>query len=524
MTSRVGYASGVFDLFHIGHLNLLRRARAECDHLIVGVATDDYVLEAKGRPSVVSFGERLAIVRGLRIVDEVVPDVSEDKTIAWQHRRFDVIFKGDDWKDSPKGDRLEATMRALGVEVVYFQYTQQTSSTMLREYLRTGQEAPAFPGNRGLTAAGGVSWADDVPDAAPSSSAVGVRVPSPRSADAVMVTGGAGYIGAHVVEALLSRGHRVVVVDNRSTGDAQRVPAGVPLVEVDLAAPGSPTTLANVARLYGITAVVHLAGRKQVAESIAEPAWYFRQNVDGLLALHDAMAHSGVRRLVFSSSASVYGDVAPGQDGRVRETDPTAPISPYAQTKLAGEWLNRAAGTAWGLQAVNLRYFNVAGAARPELADPGATNLIPMVFECLDRDEPPRIFGDDYATPDGTCVRDFIDVRDLAEAHIAALGYLTGPMAYGDVFNVGTGNGLTVAQVVQSILHTTGATLAPIVEPRRPGDPAAVVADVDLIRAALGWKAERGIDAMVRSAWQGWRARAAALPLPASAAPADRGV
>ena len=319
----------------------------------------------------------------------------------------------------------------------------------------------------------------------------------------VMVTGGAGYIGSHVVDLLTGAGVGVVVVDDLSTGHATRLPADVPLLEVDLAAPGAATALVSILRIYGVRAVVHLAGRKQVSESIERPAWYYRQNVGGLLALHDAMSRAGVDRLVFSSSAAVYGDVA--ADGRVRELDLTVPISPYGQTKLAGEWLNRAAYDAWGLRAVNLRYFNVGGAARPELVDLGAANLVPTVFACLARGERPTIFGDDYATPDGTCVRDFIDVRDLAVAHVAALGYVAGHRHRPDVFNVGSGEGASVADVVAAVSRVVGKDVEPLVAGRRAGDPARVIADVSRIGDVLGWSAEHTLDDLVRSEWAGRR-------------------
>lgn len=334
----------------------------------------------------------------------------------------------------------------------------------------------------------------------------------PDDLPAVLVTGGAGYIGAHVTHLLRARGMRVVVADDLSTGIRERVPDDVPLVEVDLTQADAAAVLHETLVGHRVVAVIHLAGRKQVAESVQRPAWYYRQNVDGLLALHDAMAAAGVHRLVFSSSAAVYGDVRPGPEGRVGEDGPTVPLSPYGQTKLAGEWLNRAAGQAWGLRSVNLRYFNVAGAGRPELADRGAANLIPMVFERLEQGRPPVIFGDDYPTSDGTCVRDFIDVRDLAAAHVEALGYLASEMTEGDVLNLGTGRGVSVAEVVETVRRVTGRSLAPTVAPRRPGDPVRVVADVARSAAALGWVARIGIEETVASAWEGWRATRADRP------------
>ncbi|MTE19030.1 UDP-glucose 4-epimerase GalE [Streptomyces sp. TRM43335] len=324
-----------------------------------------------------------------------------------------------------------------------------------------------------------------------------------------MVTGGAGYIGAHVVRAMAADGQRVVVYDDLSTGDAARVPQDVPLVRgtvLDRAA------LDAAIRDHGVTGVVHIAAKKQVPESVARPLHYYRENVTGLQTLLEAVADAGVRRLVFSSSAAVYG--MPDVD-LVTEDTPCAPVNPYGETKLAGEWMVKAAGAAHGIGNVSLRYFNVAGAATPELGDTGVSNLVPMVFERLEAGGAPRIFGDDYDTPDGTCVRDFVHVRDIASAHLAAARRLTeaagedasdGPLSL--VLNIGRGEGVSVRDMVERICKTTGhEDTRPEVHDRRPGDPARVVASADRIRAELGWSARHGVEEMIESAWAGWRLR-----------------
>lgn len=229
-----------------------------------------------------------------------------------------------------------------------------------------------------------------------------------------LITGGAGYIGAHVARAMAEAGERVVALDDLSSGVAQRLPEGIPLVQ------GSSLDgdlLKRVLSEHAVTGVVHLAARKQVGESVEQPTRYYQENVGGLATLLEAVAGAGVRRFLFSSSAAVYGN--PDVD-LITEDTPCAPMSPYGETKLAGEWLVRAAGRAHGIATVCLRYFNVAGAVSPELADTGVFNVIPMVFDRLTRGEAPRIFGGDYPTPDGTGVRDYIHVADLAEAHLAA--------------------------------------------------------------------------------------------------------
>lgn len=317
-----------------------------------------------------------------------------------------------------------------------------------------------------------------------------------------LVTGGAGFIGSHVVRALLAGGpDRVVVLDDLSAGTADRVPAGVPLV---VASVGDRAALDRVFADHRIDGVVHIAARKEVAESIARPLWYYRENVEGLRVLLEATVAAGVRRFVFSSSAAVYG--SPDVEV-ITEDTPCAPQSPYGETKLVGEWLIRDTAAAYGLDYVNLRYFNVAGAGAPELGDPGISNLIPMVFERLTAGQAPLIFGDDYPTPDGTCVRDYIHVEDLAQAHVAAARRLAdgGPAAL--TLNIGTGRGTSVREVVETVLAATGIDLPPAVVERRPGDPAASTADAGQAEAELGWSARHDVSTMVASAWASWMTR-----------------
>ncbi|MEU7471678.1 UDP-glucose 4-epimerase GalE [Streptomyces sp. NPDC044984] len=313
-----------------------------------------------------------------------------------------------------------------------------------------------------------------------------------------LITGGAGYIGAHVVRAMTEAGERAVVYDDLSTGLADRVPDGVPLVV------GSTLDGERVARAladHGVTGVVHLAAKKQVAESVSLPLHYYRENVEGLRVLLEAVTSAGVRSFVLSSSAAVYG--MPDVD-LVTEETPCAPMSPYGETKLAGEWLVRATGAAAGLSTACLRYFNVAGAARPDLADTGVFNLVPMVFEKLTENAPPRVFGDDYPTPDGTCVRDYIHVVDLAEAHVAAARALRSAPGRDLTLNIGRGEGVSVREMIDRVNALTGHDCPPVVTPRRPGDPARVVASADRAAAELGWKARHGVDDMITSAWAGW--------------------
>lgn len=318
----------------------------------------------------------------------------------------------------------------------------------------------------------------------------------------ILVTGGAGYIGAHVVRLLQERGEQVVVVDDLSTGRADRIGDAV-LVECDVAAPEAVDVITDALRTHEVRAVVHFAARKQVGESVEKPAWYYQQNVGGLTNVITAMEAAGVDRLVFSSSAATYGMPSVSS---VEEKLHAEPINPYGETKLIGEWLGRAAARSWGLRFVALRYFNVAGAGWPELGDPAVLNLVPMVLDRLARGERPKIFGDDYPTPDGTCIRDYIHVLDLAEAHIASLEYLDVDEREHDVFNVGTGTGASVREVIDQIGRASGLDVTADIEPRRAGDPPQLVASPERIQLELGWVARQGLEEIIDSAWEAWQA------------------
>jgi UDP-glucose 4-epimerase len=315
-----------------------------------------------------------------------------------------------------------------------------------------------------------------------------------------LVTGGAGFIGAHVVHALHADGEQVVVLDDLSTGRESRIAdlEGVQFVK------GSVNTslVAMLLSDYEIGGVVHLAAKKQPGESVEKPLFYYRENIGSLVSLLRGMEKAGVDALVYSSSASVYGD----QDVDVLTEDLTPrPANPYGETKLAGEWLIADVARSGDLRYANLRYFNAAGAAKPELADTGAFNLIPMVFERLTQGKPPQIFGTDYSTPDGTTIRDYIHIADIASAHVAAARHLAGGADARLTLNVGTGKGSSTREVVDTILEVTGHTdLVPEELGRRPGDPAVSIASAERIGEAFGWRAEYDLRAMVESAWAGW--------------------
>jgi UDP-glucose 4-epimerase len=313
----------------------------------------------------------------------------------------------------------------------------------------------------------------------------------------VLVTGGAGYIGSHVVRLLQNRGEEVVVVDDFSTGLAERL-GDATQIHLNLSSAEAIETLGDVMREYGVTSVIHLAARKQVGQSVEQPEEYYLQNIGGMANLLSAMRQNGVTRLVFSSSAATYG--MPDVPAVTEDLD-CRPINPYGETKLVGEWLAADAARAWGLRHANLRYFNVAGAGWPDLADTAVLNLVPIVFAALREGRAPKVFGDDYATPDGSCVRDYVHVLDLAEAHLAALDYLDTDEREHSTFNVGTGTGSSVFEVIDEIRRVTGQNFDIDVTPRRAGDPPFLCADVSRIENTLGWKAKNGLAEIIESAW-----------------------
>lgn len=319
---------------------------------------------------------------------------------------------------------------------------------------------------------------------------------------AILVTGGAGYIGAHVVRLLHDRGS-AVVVDDLSTGSAERI-GDTPLVELNLAAEDSTPRLTAMMHEHGVEAVIHIAAKKQVGESAERPAWYYDQNVGAMAHLLMAMEAAGVDKLMFSSSAATYGLPNVPANALLSESLACSPISPYGKTKLVCEWMCQDAQAAWGLRWAGLRYFNVAGSGWPELADPAVLNLIPIALQALTNGDQPKVFGADYDTPDGTCIRDYVHVLDLAQAHLDTLDYLSRDERPHEVFNVGTGVGASVTEVLEQIAVSTGYAVEPPVVERRPGDPAKLVADVQRIQSTLGWSSNKTLAEMVDSAWAGW--------------------
>jgi UDP-glucose 4-epimerase len=318
-----------------------------------------------------------------------------------------------------------------------------------------------------------------------------------------LLTGGAGYIGAHIVRELQNIGRNVVVVDDLSGGFAENVPAGVPLVVANIL---ETDVLEKTMREHHVVGVIHLAAKKAVGESVERPLWYYEQNVTAMCHLLEAMERTDVKRLVFSSSAATYGEV---QVDTVTEETLTQPTSPYGETKLIGEWLMKDQSRAVGMSYVSLRYFNVAGAGTPELGDRSTSNLIPLVFGAITNGQRPQVFGADWPTRDGSCIRDYIHVVDLARAHAAAVVKLDATAetsaVLGRTYNIGTGLGSTVLEVVDVAREVTGIDFEPEIVGRRAGDPARIVADAGAAERDLSWKAQLDLRDMVASAWASWQ-------------------
>ena len=313
-----------------------------------------------------------------------------------------------------------------------------------------------------------------------------------------LVTGGAGYIGAHVVKSLLENDLKVVIVDDLSTGLARKVPPNVVFEKIDIA---ETNKLAQIMKSNKVEGVIHLAAKKAVGESMVNPSLYYKENIGGFISLLEAMSQADVKRIVYSSSAAVYGTPT---ENKVTEKSATNPESPYGETKLVGEWLLKADEKARQIQWIALRYFNVVGAANPELGDTGVNNLVPMVFRALSNNQRPQVFGGDYATPDGSCIRDYIHVSDLAESHLIAAQKLLNEN-YCGIINIGRGQGFSVKQVMDTISEVLGKNINYEVVDRRPGDPAQTIADVSKAKSDLNWEAKNDLKSMVSSAWQAWQ-------------------
>ena len=315
-----------------------------------------------------------------------------------------------------------------------------------------------------------------------------------------LVTGGAGYIGAHVVRAFLGEGLEPVVVDDLSSGHRSFVPDGVTFVEGSIL---DTALLERTMREHSVGGVVHVAGFKYAGVSVTRPLHTYEQNVTGTMSVLAAMQETGVDKVVFSSSAATFG--TPDTDV-VTEQTATRPESPYGESKLIGEWLLRDQATAAGLLHTSLRYFNVVGSGTPEVYDSSPHNLFPLVIEALLEGRTPRINGDDYPTPDGTCVRDYVHVADLAVSHVAAARALTDGTALEPVYNLGSGEGLSVRQIMDAMAKVTGVDFEPEIQPRRPGDPARIVASGELAGRDLDWRMRHTVEEMVASAWEARRA------------------
>lgn len=315
-----------------------------------------------------------------------------------------------------------------------------------------------------------------------------------------LVTGGAGYIGSHVVQALLAAELEPVVIDDLSSGIRRFVPEEVPFVEATLL---DGPAVRNAIDEHGVEGVIHLGGFKYAGVSVQRPLHTYAQNVQGTATLLEAMADTGVDKMVFSSSAATFG--TPDVD-LVTEETPTQPESPYGESKLIGEWLIRDVARAHDLSHTSLRYFNVVGSGRPDLYDSSPHNLFPLVFDALVAGRTPHINGEDYPTPDGTCVRDYVHVADLAHSHAIAARKLAEGVDLEPVYNLGSGDGSSVRQIMDTVREVTGIDFTPEISPRRPGDPARIVATGELARRDLEWEMRHDLRSMVATAWEARKA------------------
>ncbi|HEX8486993.1 MAG TPA: UDP-glucose 4-epimerase GalE [Propionibacteriaceae bacterium] len=311
-----------------------------------------------------------------------------------------------------------------------------------------------------------------------------------------LVTGGAGYIGSHVVRAFAAEGIDCVVLDDLSSGHRAFVDPSVPFVQASVL---DGAAVRQVLADHAVSGVMHIAGFKYAGVSVQRPLHTYQQNVTAMVTLLEAMAEHDVSSIVFSSSAAVFG--TPAEDVVTEQTE-TRPESPYGESKLIGEWLLRDQARATGLAHSSLRYFNVVGSGHRDLYDTSPHNLFPVAFEALVAGRVPQINGDQYPTPDGTCIRDYVHVQDLALSHVAAAQALDAGRPLEPVYNLGSGAGVSVRQIMDAVARVTGIDFTPEVKPARPGDPARIVATGELAGRDLDWRMRHSLDDMVSSAWE----------------------
>ena len=309
----------------------------------------------------------------------------------------------------------------------------------------------------------------------------------------ILITGGAGYIGAHVAAELLSQGYSVRIYDDFSNGLHRRVDGKFrDVVDGDIL-----DREKLIQAMHGIDGVIHLAAKKSVEESVKNPLKYYENNVGGTLNLLAAMSMKSVESLVFSSSAAVY---SPSDKDSIEESDPTVPLSPYGATKLLSEELISTVGSAEQISHISLRYFNVVGSALAEFGDNSKDNLVPKVFQALKSGKRPEIYGNNYPTPDGSCIRDYIHVQDLAKAHIAALKKCESGFTSA-IYNVGSGRGYSVKEMMAQISESLGRDINPQESPARAGDCPKLIASIEKIKSELFWRPEASLKEMIDSSW-----------------------